>query len=84
MQLNRHVEAALALAQALNDEDYDAALVLLAPECRYEIDGKTERGRTAIIESYRLIGDWVKTTFDSYSYSSRSQAQPDRDRPASH
>ena len=74
MQPNRHVEAALALAQALNDEDYDAAEALLAPECIYEIDGKTVSGRAAIIESYRLIGDWVKATFDTYSYSSEVAA----------
>lgn len=74
MQPNRHVEAATALAQMLDVEDYAAAEAMLVPECIYEIDDKTMQGRAAIIESYRVIGDWVKATFEQYSYSSEVAA----------
>ncbi|MCZ6836603.1 MAG: hypothetical protein O7G85_12575 [Planctomycetota bacterium] len=70
MQPNQHVEAANALTRALDQEDYTLAETLLAPDCRYEINDTVMNGRETIIESYRLIGDWVKATFDSYQYSS--------------
>ncbi len=77
MQQNRHVEAATALAATLNIENYNVAEMLLTPQCQYKIGETTVSGSVAIIESYRLIGDWVKATFESYSYESKVAADGD-------
>ena len=57
-------------AKALDAEDYDAAIALLADDCVYQLRGETHNGPVAIIDSYRGHGDDARDEFDSIQYES--------------
>lgn len=64
------IEHAQQLARALDAEDYDAALALLAPDCVYDLRGTRIRGARAIVESYRKNADAARCRFDRITYES--------------
>ena len=51
------IEHAVQFAEALDAEDYDAAVKHLAEGCTYEFRGKVIEGADAIIASYRTAGE---------------------------
>lgn len=63
-------DVAQRFAAALDANDWDAALGLLAPRCRYDCRGTTSEGGDAIVASYREIGEWVAATFADVRYAS--------------
>lgn len=62
--------AAVALAAALDREDYAAARPLLDDACVYQIRGVVIDGADAIISSYRTNGEAGRKRFDSVRYQS--------------
>jgi hypothetical protein len=63
-------EIAARFASALDADDFAAARVLLAPECRYEVRGSVLIGPDAILESYRVASEGGKREFDRLTYAS--------------
>jgi hypothetical protein len=55
-------------AAALDAEDYDAALALLAEDCLYDAGAFVHTSRLAIIESYRENADDARRRFDEIEY----------------
>ena len=64
------LQIAKQFAQALDEEDYKFAHLLLDAECEYSCRGETFLGPGAIIESYRGNGDSAKQKLDSIHYES--------------
>lgn len=63
------IEIVTSFAKALDHEDYDTAIGLLAPGCVYDIRGKRIEGAGAIVDSYRGNGEAARS-FDSIAYGS--------------
>lgn len=68
------LQVAKLLARALDNEDYEAALRCLAPDCQYELRGQLIIGAAEIIDSYRSNSDQGKQRFDSIKYESTTTA----------
>lgn len=68
--MNRAAIVARRFAEALDQEDYDAAAGLLDGDCEYSCRGQRFRGPDAIVESYRQSGDTAAKTFDRVVYES--------------
>lgn len=64
------VEAARALAAALDGADFEAARLLLARNCAYAFRGRVIRGSDAICASYEAAHVDALATFDSVAYES--------------
>jgi limonene-1,2-epoxide hydrolase len=71
------IEIATRFAQALDHEDYPAAIELLSDTCVYHIRGKTHQGPEAIIASYQSNGDQATQNFDSITYGSSVRPSDD-------
>ncbi len=56
------------LAQALDDDDYEAAGAVLAPNVTYDIGDDTSHGRDAVLESYRKASEMAHRLFDEVGY----------------
>ena len=56
------------LAQALDDDDYEAAGAVLAPNVTYDVGGDTIRGREAVLASYRRASEMAHELFDEVGY----------------
>ncbi|MGI9244900.1 MAG: hypothetical protein ACR2RV_29120 [Verrucomicrobiales bacterium] len=65
------IAPAVALAQALDREDYPLARRRLRDDCIYQIRGEVIHGAEAIIDSYRSAGDGGRERFDSLSFESK-------------
>ena len=63
-------ETAKAFAQALDQDDWQAAEKCLSPDCSYICRGTTSLGSAQIVDSYRKIGEWVRKSFESVAYES--------------
>lgn len=64
-------------ASALDAEEYDEAILLLATDCVYESPDGTLIGPEAIITSYRDNGDRARCRFDEITYSSAVEQDGD-------
>lgn len=64
----RHV--ALALACALDEDDWAAARSLLADDCEYHLGGQVVRGADAIVASYRTNSEKARRRLDRVAYAS--------------
>lgn len=69
----REETLARAFANALDAEDHQAAAGMLAPECVYEIRGKTFRGPEAIAGSYAAAAGRARA-LDRVRYESHVEA----------
>jgi limonene-1,2-epoxide hydrolase len=72
----RDIELVERFAKALDLEDYDTALSLLAQGCVYRIRGETIVGAEAVVASYRGNGEAARS-FDSIAYGSDVRAEDD-------
>jgi hypothetical protein len=63
-------EIAHRFANALDQENYEAVRVMLAPDCRYEGRTETLVGPDAIVSSYRHHGATAQRLFDTIEYRS--------------
>ncbi len=57
-------------ANALDENDFDAAVKLLHNQCTYSIHDTEMVGADDIIDSYRKADAWCKETLDAYEYES--------------
>lgn len=64
------IAPALALAEVLDREDFDAARALMRDDCIYEFRGELIHGADAIVASYRGNGDKARKHFDRIEYQS--------------
>lgn len=69
-------DTARRFAQALDREDYAAAMACLAPDCEYAIRGVVHRGPETIVASYRAAGEWGAGKLDGVRYESSVRAEP--------
>ncbi len=75
--LDRDLNVVNRFAVALDEEDYAAALALIAADCVYSIQEKTHVGPEAIVQSYQGNGDTAARVFDSITYGSSVRAGAD-------
>lgn len=57
-----------SLATALDEDDYESARAVLAPEIVYEIGDETLVGREAVVASYRSASEMAHELFDGVGY----------------
>ncbi|HUV62714.1 MAG TPA: hypothetical protein VMW24_02390 [Sedimentisphaerales bacterium] len=62
---NKAVERARLFAKAVQREDWDAAALLLAPDCSYFQVARDVRGLQAIVECFQRDRTWGADQFDS-------------------
>lgn len=72
------LKRAIALAKALDQEDYELARQHLADDCSYELRGTRFGSANAIIESYQSHGDDAQEKFEEIIYESRIEMNPDQ------
>jgi len=66
---DREIDIVRRFAIALDEEDYEVAKSVLAPDCVYLFREKTYNGADAIVESYQGNGEAAKS-FDEVRYGS--------------
>jgi SnoaL-like domain len=64
-------EVAGRFAAALDADDFFAARLILAENCRYDVRGETFVGPASILDSYRLASDAAHREFGWLTYSHR-------------
>jgi hypothetical protein len=57
-----------ALAAALDADDYDGARRLLHEDCRYHAQGRTLRGRDAVLSEFAAISQWGRDNLDRLTF----------------
>jgi hypothetical protein len=71
------VKKAEEFATALDQEDYESALVHLSLECRYDAKDGPLSGRKAIIDSYMEAGEWVRDNINEHRYEHCVRLEPE-------
>ena len=72
--MNTGLKIATRFATALDNEEYDVAVVLLAEDIEYTCRGETHLGPASVIATYQANGEVAKT-FDSVQYQSEVTAE---------
>ncbi len=73
----RSAEVVRALAEALDLDDFDRVLGLLAADCEYLTGRATLRGPQAIVASYREATEWGRRHLDEVRYESEVEPLSD-------
>lgn len=62
------MEIVHSFAEALDHDDYEAALQLLEPEATYQRDGDLIRGASSIVDSFRKVSEWGRRNLDTLEF----------------
>lgn len=70
------IGAARKWAATLDDDDFDTLPNLLSENCRYRSPQGVLTGPAAVVASYRANSQWAHRTFDSITWDSECELEP--------
>lgn len=73
----QNLERAREWASALDDDDFERLPGLMSPDCVYLSPQGVLTGTDDIVGSYRSSSDWAHATFDSITWGSDMELEPE-------